>query len=256
MKNLLRYLLFTIIFFSVSCIENTSKHEKRKIGSYFIEGNFSSTQSDSLTNGEFRYYDLSDNLIKKVNIVSGKKEGTEVNYYSNKFIKDSGNYNSGFRNGFFYTFDSLGKLRTMSYHYFGLQFGPSLINGDSSTRYFFEKLDHENIVDCEYNINGELKSVKYFKVEATISTKVNNTKPMLEMFFYLPHPPQTIVGYKIGITNDKFQDKYLLDINNSPVFKDTLLPYPPEGWYYFISAHIMNKKIGYDKVFIETLKHW
>lgn len=243
---------FMLVAFS--CNNRKEEIQRKNIGEYLVEAVF---KNDSIIDGMANYYSDDGKIVSKVTYQDGKKNGVAITYFPDGKIKDSLFYINDQKHGFGYKYDPGGKLSSMYYYYYGLRMGPQIFNLESRRyKYFFSDFNKRDLVDCTYDSLGNLKDVSFYKMNLCVSKGVVNDSVAVDLFAYLPEPPQTIIEFRVGLTNENQRDMYLFTVDNNRVFIDTILPYPPNGEHYFISANIAGKDGVFKKVFLEEFRHY
>ncbi len=234
-----------------SC-NNDNKVTKKKIGNHFVEASFI---NDSIIDGIARYYNLSDNLSKKVMFKNGKREGAAIGYYPNGKIKDSSNFTNGLLNGYAFAYDKSGYLIMSNFFYYGILMGPHyLYDSQKLTEYSFTDFDKNTLVYTKYDSTG--KCIQYeYKAKPILTQRLDDKRnPVLGVFFYFLMPAKFNCAYTMGFTNDMEETKNEVKINSNRIFIDTILPYPEKDWSYFLSTHLENIKDSINKVYMDVLK--
>ena len=117
-----KYFLIILTIIIVSSCKNSTKTIKLN-DNLFAKGK---DISDSIFNGEVKYYDSMDRLLYKTNFINNKLDGSSILYNTKGTVIDSIFYVNGFANGFHYQFDDEGNLTYLDYSYFGLGVGPKV----------------------------------------------------------------------------------------------------------------------------------
>ena len=242
-----------IMLLCFSCNSRENMIERKQIGEYSVEAVF---KNDSIIDGMATYYSDDGKMVSRITYQDGKKNGVAKTYFPDGKIKDSLFYINDHKHGFGYKYDPGGRLSSMYYYYYGLRMGPQIFNLDSRRyKYFFSDFNKRDLVDCTYDSLGNLKDVSFYKMNLSVSKGIVNDSVAVDLFAYLPEPPQTTIEFRVGLTNANQRDKYLFTVDNNRVFIDTILPYPPNGEHYFISASIAGKDGVFNKVFLEEFRH-
>jgi|SRR6188508_349678 hypothetical protein len=239
--------------FCLSCIDLQSKNKRKKIGAFFVEARF---KNDSTIDGPAKFFDKNDVLKSTVNYVNGLKHGPAINYFGNGKLKDSMNFIYGVKNGFQFAYDSAGKLISINYDYYGLRVGPEMeLNNEKIRKYYFVDFNKEDLIECKYNSYGQVDEIPYFTTRPRVSkVRQGESFGMLELFFYLPKPPGVDVKYQVGLTNKNKNDRNLFFVANDRIIFDTLLPYPANGWHYYVSAHVKTINNQVNRIFLEEIR--
>ena len=250
MRNLIKYLLIPIIF--IGCSSKNQKLQKKKLGDFLVEGQF---LNDSTLNGKAKFFTLDGKLFSEVTFNNGLKNGPSLYFDKGGYKIDSTNYKYGMANGYRYSFDKNGNISYVDYFYMGLNVGPVIRLKEGVTEeYNFIDFNNNHLVDCEYDSLGQVIALKAYATNATIARKIFRGEKMIDFFAYLPRPPGLKIKHTIGITNAEQQDETLFEIKyNNQIFFDSILPYPKDGYHYFISSNIENGDRKINKVIIEEV---
>lgn len=252
-KLLLKILIILLnIFLFANCRNPKNKIEKREMNGYIVEAVF---KSDGIIDGIAKFYQKDGRIVSVINYNNGKKDGVTMNYYLNGMKSDSMNFSAGFKNGFQYRYDSLGKLYSINFEYFGLRMGPQIfLDNDIVKSYFYSDFNKEDLIECSYDSAGQMKEVTFLSINPRIAEVEIDGRKMLELFFYLPNPSNAEITYNVGLTDENRHDRQLFSVNNSSVIFDTILPRPAAGLHYYVSAHLKNKRGSVNKLFIEEVR--
>ena len=238
-----------MLFFACN---NKPEIQQRTVGEYLVEANF---KNDSTINGIAKFFDGSGRIVSKVNYIDGIKFGLAVNYYLNGKISDSMYFFNGLNSGYKYRYDTTGSLQSISYDYYGLRMGPQIIfERGKTSKYYYISFGKEDLIDCDYDSTGLFDELTYFTTKPSIAQVLREENQMLELFAYLPNPPNCKVKYSVGLTNYDKVTKQLFSVDNNRILIDTLLPYPEKGWNYYVSSQIQNNTGTVNKLFLEEVR--
>jgi hypothetical protein len=250
MRNLIPFIAAVLGFMSLRC-NDKGKQKRKQYGEFTVEASFNDKNE---IDGIAKFYNQEGILTSVENYSNGIRNGNTVHYYSNGLVKDSIFFDHDIMNGFQSTYDSTGNLRSRSYQFYGHKMGPQTFFSNGLVKqYFFVDFNRDPVVDCDYDSSGNLSRLSSYSARPSLYSVISNTERLLDLFMYLPVPPGANVEFKVGITNDKKQDKFLFAVGNSRVIFDTLLPHPPAGWYYFVSSSVNNYQNSINKVYMEVL---
>jgi antitoxin component YwqK of YwqJK toxin-antitoxin module len=245
--------VFFIIGLFSRCSNNSPKIQEKRIGAYLVKARF---KNDSIIDGVARFYTKGGSLVAVTNYTNGIKNGYAVIYHPNGQKSDSMYFTNGVKNGSQYRYDTSGRLSSINYQYYGLRMGPQLFfEKGLPVKYFYIDFNKDDLINCKYDSLGNIHELSYFAMKASVSQVISSNVKMLELFFYLPNPPNVQVEYSIGITDKNDNDTMLSLINFDRIIFDTLLPYPKKGLNYYVSAHLKSKNGKVNKVFIEDIGH-
>jgi len=250
-KNMKCMYVFFILFLFYSCT-NFNSDTKKKFHSYYI---VASENKNGNFDGIARYYNYDDKLISFINYVDGVKHGKATNYFINNNIKDSFEYHFGNPHGYWYHFDSLGKLNAITYYYHGIKFGPEYLISDTINKFYFSDFGKYDLVYAEFDpING-LSSLDLYKMKINVRKIIQDGKDFINLFSYLPKIPESINQFAIGVVNKENIQKELFKISSEKIFIDTLLPTIDDGYNYYISAHIQSNNGLINRIYIENMEN-
>lgn len=253
MRKLLTITFVALVgaFILINCNDTKKRVERRQMNGYTIEAHF---KDDSIVEGVAKFYQKDGRLVSITNYSDGKKDGVAMNYHSNGERSDSMNFSCGFKNGFQYRYDSLGQLYSIGFEYFDLRMGPQVfLDKGIVNRYFYLDFNKEDLIGCSYDSLGQITEVNFFLTKPKITQVEVDDRKMVELFFYLPNPPNAQITYDVGVTNGGHEDRRLFSVNKSSIIFDTILPRSEEGQYYYVSAHIKNVSGSVNKLFIEEV---
>lgn len=248
-------IFFIILIVALQCKQGDSDKKFKAINTNEgrMEGTFI---NDSIMEGEFIYYSNTGYKQQKLTFSNGIKNGTSITYYSNGNIWDSSFNKMGEKHGYHFVYDSMGKLIYRDYYYYGQRFGgQTFYNDNKATRYVFNSFDHQQLFDglydsskSIYKYGGEIINANLYKVSL-------DGAPRYGLFSYLLDPPYVNIDYKMGLINNRTNErKYLATLDNRKIFIDTIVPGPDNGWDYFISADYNDTLRKYKKIFITVLR--
>lgn len=245
----MRYLLVIVGFFLFSCNTKTSSSEvlkKKQINGYLVKANFI---DDTLINGIASFF-KDDKLSIKEHYKYGIRDGASVSFYSNGNIYDSSNYINGYKNGYYFVYDSSGKLRYECFFYKGDQLGPELgIHNGLITNYYFYSREGEVLYSAEYDSFHQLtqKGSFYNTIPRQFYIGANL---YYGVFAYLIYPPKMNVIYEL-ISKKSGQENSLKKFNQEVFFDTTFLPNKDEKYFMKIIAD--DSVSGKGKVYYDEL---
>ncbi len=191
----------TIIFVSLafcfySCT-NKAGVKKIQLGDLILEGAITIKGSDTIFNGEIKYYNRNNKLISKIHYLNGQKNGTAVNFHPNGAIHEESSYVLGLINGFRFTYDLNEKIESKDYYYYGARIGPLVVYENGIVKeYYFSDFEGHTLFSSSYDSLGNLKekSKEYFYL--TTLKGQNDSKSGLFLFLYLLNPPKMKLDYR------------------------------------------------------------
>jgi antitoxin component YwqK of YwqJK toxin-antitoxin module len=179
-------------------------------GDLIAEGEIS---SDTVFNGDIKFYDLSTNKITiKAIYKNGKLNGEKTDYYLNGKIKGVGYYKDDKIAGTVKYYDSGGKLTSQQDFYYGLPVGSNIeyTRGKAGDYYFFS-FEHEVLFYINYDSIGNIPTKEindnrffFYRIDSvsTIATTDKSLK-WSQYFIYLINPPNFNFQYSLCIVNAK-----------------------------------------------------
>lgn len=254
MKKKNHFFILAIISLIGFVCKSTSEKKivRKKIGDYFIGAAFiDETQIDGIA----RYYDGNNKLLSTAEYKNGIKYGPAINFYESGMKRDSVFYRDGLPNGKAFSYDSLGNKKGMSSYYYGVVVGDNILYSNGKPReYFFTDFHSTNLFSCYYDSAGRYRMGKSTLAATTNLTAGDSGEVKLNVFFYLPQPPNLTTTFSLGLMDAKNtkRNESLIRINNR-FFIDTILSQPEKGYKYYISTHIQNIKDSINKVIINEL---
>jgi hypothetical protein len=248
-KKALFFCFLLTAFFG--CKNQIANIEKRQIDGYTIVAHF----DKDVIEGEANFFDKNGVLSHVSNYSNGVKNGVSVSFYSTGMTKDSAQFQGGLQNGFEYSYDENGEKVATSFFYYGIRIGPEVFfKHNKVSDFYFTDFNKEDLIECRYDSAGKITDISLYNIKLRTQDVLGNQAKMTNVFFYLPHPPGTILECNIGVANDKKQDQILFNVPDSKIFVDTLLPRLENGMHYFVSTKIINSDSSIHKVFIEEVK--
>lgn len=248
------FVLVLIIFIGIVCSPKSERRITRKrLGRQFIVASFI---GDTVIDGTAKYYNVNNKLESIVEYKNGIKHGPALNFYQSGIVRDSVYYRDGLRHGKAFTYDSSGNLSGISNYFYGVSMGDNVLFSKTGQpqEYFFSDFYSNTLYSCYYDMQGRCKLGKSELSAITNLVTGLSGETKLNVFFYLPQPPNLSTTFTIGLLNEKNikMNEFPIQVNGRS-FIDTTLLQPREGFRYFISTHTMNMKDSINQVIVNEL---
>lgn len=248
-----RTIILCFLTIALAGCKNKIGHlEKRQIDGYTVVAHFNNGAID----GEAKFFNKNGVLSHVLNYSNGVKNGVAVSFYPTGIAKDSAQFQGGLQNGFEYNYDENGMKVATGFFYYGIRVGPEVFfKNNKVSDFYFTDFNKEDLIECRYDSAGKITDISLYNINLRTQDVIKDQMKMINLFFYLPHPPGTVLECNIGVTNDKKQDQILFNLPaNSKIFVDTLLPRLENDMRYFVSAKIINSDSSIHKLYIEEVK--
>jgi hypothetical protein len=253
--TLKKYLSFlSIIFLLFGCqIGNDEKIEVLHEGRFVAKARF----VHGRRNGKTEIYDSSGKLTGILNYKNDSLSGICIHYFPNGVVSDSVRYQCDKSQGYWRHYNKEGDLSRITYFYFGLQFGPDLWYRKDNIleTFYFRNFEKEPLVECLYNAQGNLDSIKKMDLKVVLEDKDKEGSPVVQFFAFLPQIPLTKESYSIGIADKNHVTQKICDIKGENFLIDTLLSAPPPGYHFYLKCDLKANEGGFhDTHMVEMIK--
>ena len=246
-RNNWHLIVLAIIF--LSCNEKRIKIERIK--NFTVQASF---LDHNVIDGKARYFDSLGRLVNISTFSKGIRNGVNINYYPNGIVSDSVEYIFDKENGYWTYFDTSGIIGYSDYYYFGLGFGPTTwYENGQLQKYQFRDFNHKVIAEGKYTEHSKLDSIQGFHMNLCVTKVSKEGGKFCDLFGYLPEFPNTEQIFSIGLTNKNQRESQICAVKGKYFFIDTLLPIPPQNWFYYLGCHIRANGGAINKFFIEEV---
>jgi antitoxin component YwqK of YwqJK toxin-antitoxin module len=234
MKLILNFWVITLTFLIVKCSDQ-SKIKKVKFGDHYISGDIKINGSDTVLDGQIKYFNLKDSLVSIVEYHHNVQNGKEVDYNNGRIVIRAANYENNEQNGITDNFDSAGNHFSRENYFHGLLAGPNIYyHKDSIDIYRFLSLENWEIYRSNF-VNG-VEVEKGSILNCLSHEIIQDNSKQIELFLYLLDLPYKKIRYSLYKKDLANNDSVLVQRLSAQdgFFKKINIDYPDKNFSYYL----------------------